>query len=72
MKKIYVFKTSVKSHKEINRLKPHLSKSQGQSHWNFDIEDCDNILRVESEKENKFEIMKILEDFNFACEELPD
>jgi len=71
-KMIYVFKTSVRSHKDINRLKPYLEESLGQSRWNFDLEDCDNILRVESEKENKFEIFKILQNLDFDCEELPD
>lgn len=69
---IYVFKTSVKSQKDINRLRPYLEASLGQSHWNFDLDDCDNIFRVESEKENEVEIIRILWDLGFDCEELPD
>lgn len=71
-KMIYVFKTSVKSQKDINLLKPYLEELIGTLHWNFDLEDCDNILRVESEKENKFEVIRILKNLDFDCEELPD
>lgn len=70
MKMIYVFKTSVKSQNDINLLKPHLNELVGISNWNFDLEDCDNILRVENE--NGFAIINILRDLDFDCEELLD
>ncbi|MFD2036819.1 hypothetical protein ACFSKL_18585 [Belliella marina] len=72
MKMIYVFKTSVKYQKDIIRLKPYLSELIGEVGWNFDLEDCDNILRVESPKEIKSKIINLLAVLGFDCEELPD
>jgi hypothetical protein len=69
---IYVFKTTVKSQNDITQLEPHLKKLIGKADWNFDLEDCDNILRVESEVHNSHEIIKVLQNLGFNCEELPD
>lgn len=69
---INIFKTSVKNQRDINLVKPHLNELAGISKWNFDLEDCDKILRVESEIKNDFTIIKILQDSGFECEELPD
>lgn len=72
MKIIHVFKTSVTSQKDIKRIKPYLIELLGESKWNFDLEDCDNILRVESEKDLSFEVVSILRKLDFDGEELPD
>jgi len=69
---IYVFKTSVKTPKAVNQLKYQLNKSLNISHWNFDLEDCDKILRIESESNIKEEVVNLLQKNNFICEELPD
>jgi len=69
---IAVFKTSVKSKKDIQILKPHLNKILQQATWNFDLEDCDNILRIDSLIEKPASIIKLLHDIGFDCEELPD
>lgn len=67
---IYVFKTSVKSKKSIKGLTLQLNKIEAVSSWNFDLEDCDNILRIDSQKNIVKNITKILNDFSFECEEL--
>lgn len=69
---IYVFKTSVKSRQDINRLNPYLSKIIGPSNWNFDLDDCDKVLRIDSENDYKSEIIALLRNFNFDCDELTD
>ncbi|HET7361822.1 MAG TPA: hypothetical protein VFI78_07810 [Salinimicrobium sp.] len=51
MKTVLVFKTSVSQTKEIKELQQSLDRlvnSHGK--WNFDLEDCDNILRVENQE----------------------
>lgn len=45
---VWVFKTSVNSDYEVKLLTPTLNKYFGVSSWNFDLEDCDNILRLDS------------------------
>lgn len=67
---IYVFKTSVKTRLQARSLKPHLEKLLPNSKWNFDLHDCDKILRIDSEENIVFPIKTLLNDQNFHCEEL--
>ncbi|PWB22998.1 hypothetical protein [Flavobacterium sp. HTF] len=46
---IYVFKTSVDSQTKLESASALLNQLLPHSLWNFDLEDCDNILRVDSE-----------------------
>lgn len=67
---IYVFKTSVLAEDDIQLLKPYLDKLP-RTQWNFDLDDCDKILRVESVQEILEEvIIKILHERGFICEVL--
>lgn len=45
---IYVFKTSVDSQIKLESASALLNQLLPESQWNFDLEDCDNILRVDS------------------------
>jgi len=67
---IYVFKTSVKSKKQIRQLSPFLNNLLQQSKWNFDLEDCDKILRIDSEENIGLKITGLLSSHKFYCEEL--
>lgn len=65
---IYIFKTSVLTENDMQALKPYLDRLP-QVRWNFDLEDCDKILRIESLKTVSEEaIIKILNDSGFACD----
>ncbi len=46
---IYVFKTSVDSRSKFESASALLQELLPNSLWNFDLEDCDNILRIDSE-----------------------
>ena len=46
---IYVFKTSVDNQSKFESASVLLNQLLPESQWNFDLEDCDNILRVDSE-----------------------
>lgn len=66
---VYVFKTTVINQSHVKGLKSDLNKlAHKNEQWNFDLEDCDNILRIESKEPEKF--TKILEMKGFDCEEL--
>ncbi|WP_419211300.1 hypothetical protein ACNR9Q_11145 [Maribacter sp. X9] len=70
---ILVLKTSVRKQKEVKRLKPFLDQlSRGRANWNFDLEDCDHILRIESDFLKVSEVVELLNRMNFFCEELED
>ena len=68
---VYVFKTSVKKEKTVNLLTPELNKLLPQVKWNFDLEDCDKILRVETSTQQNIQlIVNFLNEKGFSCEEL--
>jgi hypothetical protein len=67
---IYVFKTSVSRKVQAEKLKPHIDKILPEAKWNFDLEDCDKILRIDSDENIAPEIISLLNDHKFYCEEL--
>ncbi len=69
---IYVFKTSVKTKKAIKGLVSKFKHLIPNSKWNFDLEDCDKILRIDSQFEIRETTIKLLEDNDYECAELPD
>jgi hypothetical protein len=71
MKEVLVFKTSINHKQEIKVLKPALNRLITNSgHWNFDLEDCDNILRVETHRVTSSAVASLLHLHGFLCEEL--
>lgn len=58
---------------DIRRLRPLLDAlMHGDDRWNFDLEDCDHILRVETCAVQVDEIVHVLETCGFNCAELED
>ena len=67
---IFVFKTSVKTKMQVKKLKPHIDKRLPKAKWNFDLEDIDKILRIDSEENIVLIIIDLLNIHNYSCEEL--
>jgi len=67
---IFVFKTSVKTKMQVKKLKPHIDKILPNEKWNFDLEDSDNILRIDSEENIGLVIIDLLNIHNHTCDEL--
>ena len=67
---IFVFKTSVKTKMQLRNLKPHIDKILPNAKWNFDLEDIDNILRIDSEENIVLKIIDLLNFHSCSCEEL--
>jgi len=67
---IYVFKTSVETTRQVKKLKPHINKMLPGEKWNFDLDDCDNILRIDSGENIVFKITELLKSHQYHCEEL--
>lgn len=67
---IKIFKTNVKNHKQASAVGKDLGKLLGNNEsWNFDLEDCDSILRVDSERDLE-DFIEILKINGFECQEL--
>ncbi|MGB7393382.1 MAG: hypothetical protein WA913_03210 [Pricia sp.] len=68
---VLIFKTSVSKRNELRRLRPLLNRIlNGDGKWNFDLEDCDNILRVETKEVGSVAVSSLLRIHGFYCEEL--
>jgi hypothetical protein len=67
---IFVFKTSVKTKMQAKKLKQHIDKILPNAKWNFDLEDCDKILRIDSQKDIVLATIDLLNFHNYSCEEL--
>jgi hypothetical protein len=64
---ISVYKTSVEEPAEIRPLIPFLDQF---GKWNFDLDDCDKILRIESDIPVANSVISLLSAKGFVCEEL--
>jgi hypothetical protein len=64
---IYIFKTSVDTRLKFELSKLFLNRLLPSAIWNFDLEDCDNILRIDCETEIT---ESILNNEIFDCIEL--
>lgn len=67
---IYVFRTNVQAESQVLKLKPHLDKILPKGKWNFDLEDCDKILRIDNMENIVSIIIDLLKTYKFICEEL--
>ena len=55
---------------QAKKLKPHIDKILPNAKWNFDLDDIDKILRIESEKNIVLTITNLLKIHNHSSEEL--
>ena len=55
---------------QAKKLKPHIDSIVPKAKWNFDIEDCDKILRIDCEENIVLQIKGLLNNYKFYCEEL--
>jgi hypothetical protein len=67
---VLVFKTNVDSLSKVKRITPKLNSLFPKAKWNFDLEDCDRILRYESDKDVMKEILLLMKVLGFKCEAL--
>lgn len=66
---IYVFKTSIRT-EDVRRINVILQTILPPITWSFDLEDCDNILRIKSNKNIVDLVCFHLQIEGFLCEEL--
>ena len=67
---VYIFKTSVASQMNAKTLNKHLEEIKEIKQWNFDLEDCDNILRIVADKLDTTNLINLLTALGFDCKEL--
>ncbi|KRD10015.1 hypothetical protein ASE21_09840 [Flavobacterium sp. Root901] len=67
---IFVFKTNVDSISKVKKAAPKLNQLFPNSKWNFDLEDCDNILRFECNDDVIEKVIFLMKVIGFECEPL--
>ena len=67
---IFVFKTSVKTKMEEKKLRQHSNKLIPNATRNFDLDDSDKILRIDSQEDIVSKIKDLLILHHYSCEEL--
>jgi hypothetical protein len=65
---VEVFKTNVRTIREAKRVVQKLAKEFPTHRINFDISDCDRILRVQGENILERKIISIVSELNYTCE----
>ena len=67
---ILVFKTNITEMKLVRKVAPLLRTMEGITKWNFDLHDCDNILRIETYSLLPQQIEARLQSAGYFCQEL--
>jgi hypothetical protein len=67
---VEVFKTNVQKKTESKMLLSVLSETFPSFKMNFDLSDCDKVLRVEGEDMEALSIMILIKEYGFMCEVL--
>ena len=67
---VEVFKTNVQKKTQSKMLLCILSETFPSFKINFDLSDCDKVLRVEGENMEALRIMMLVKEYGFNCEVL--
>jgi hypothetical protein len=67
---ISIFRTTVASMEDLNKLAPFLNALMEDLKWTIDLFDSDKILRVKSQVNKNEEIISVVSGLGFDCENL--
>ena len=67
---VEVFKTNVQKKAQSKMLHCILSEAFPSFKINFDLSDCDKVLRVEGDTMEAFRIIMLVKEYGFNCEVL--
>ncbi len=67
---VEVFKTNVQKKTQSKMLLSILSEAFPSFKINFDLSDCDKVLRVEGDNMEALRIMMLVKEYGFNCEVL--
>jgi len=69
---ILILKTNISSKKHVKAVAPLLDGQENISRWNIDLNDIDKVLRIESTEMELTEVVQLIQEAGFYCEELAD
>ncbi|MDG1529654.1 MAG: hypothetical protein P8I51_01410 [Polaribacter sp.] len=69
--KLIILRTDIKTKKKVKKIKPFLNEHPIITNWSIDLEDIDNVLRIEAnESLHEEEVKHIVQKEGFYCENL--
>lgn len=69
--KLLIFRTDIETTKNIKTIKPLFNNHSSIIKWSVDIEDIDNVLRVEAtESLNESDVIDLMKKQGFYCNAL--
>ncbi len=70
---LLIFETDIKSEKKVKSLKPTFSKHDDILKWSIDLEDVDNVLRIEATSNiTETDIIDMVKTHGFYIDVLED
>jgi len=69
---VLVLKTNIRYKKHVKEVAPLLDGQNSISRWNIDLNDIDKVLRIESNDIELTEVVQLIQEAGFYCEELAD
>ncbi len=70
---ILIFRTDIKSKKKVKTIKPILNAQDYIHKWTIDLQDIDNVLRIEAKnKITEQKVMNLIRNKGFYIEEMVD
>lgn len=69
---VLVFKTNVRFQNDLDNIAAYIDSESRILMWNVDMEDKDLVLRVEANAIEPGEVINLVKQAGYYCEELPD
>jgi hypothetical protein len=69
---VLVLKTNIRYKKQVKTVAPLLDATCNIYRWNIDLDDIDKVLRIESGNMKIEEVVQLINEAGFNCEELAD
>jgi hypothetical protein len=69
---ILVFKTNIIHEDDVQKITSFMTEEKRVKKWNVDRMDIDNVLRIESQNLNPDEVIQLINNAGYFCEELTD
>ncbi len=70
---LFILRTDIKTKKKVKAIKPFLNNHSDIIKWTIDIEDIDNVLKIEATHNlNEHSIIKEIKLHGFFCDALED
>ncbi len=67
---VLILKTNIRYKKDVKEVAPLLDGQDNISRWNIDLNDIDKVLRIEANDIELTEVVQLIQEAGFHCEEL--